>query len=159
MLKEGDRAPDFKLPDQDGREVRLSDFAGKPVVVYFYSRDNTSGCTRQALAFRDVQERLKQLGAVLLGVSRDSVASHKRFADKNVLPFPLLSDPELTALQAYGVWQEKKMYGKTSMGVVRSVFVIGGDGRVLKAFSRVKPDTGAAAALAYLEGINVQKPE
>jgi peroxiredoxin Q/BCP len=159
MLKEGDRAPDFTLMDQDGREVRLSDFAGKPVVVYFYSRDNTSGCTRQALAFRDAHERLKELGAVLLGISRDSEASHRRFADKNALPFPLLSDPELTVLQAFGVWQEKELYGKTSMGVVRSVFVIGGDGRVLKVFKRVKPDTGTAEALAYLEGINGQKPE
>lgn len=159
MLEEGNRAPDFALMDQYGREVRLSDFAGKPVVVYFYSRDNTSGCTRQALAFRDVHERLEELGAVLLGISRDSVLSHKRFADKNALPFPLLSDPELTSIQAFGVWQEKKLYGKTSMGVARSVFVIGGDGRVLKVFKRVKPDSGTAEVLAYLEGINGQKQE
>ena len=130
MLEAGMKAPDFTLPDKDGNLVSLSDFAGRRVVLYFYPRDNTPGCTRQACAFAGAYEDFKALDAVVIGVSKDSAASHQKFAEKHGLPFLLLSDPELTAIQAYGVWQEKKNYGKVSMGVVRSTFIIGSDGMV-----------------------------
>ena len=151
MLPVGSKAPQFTLPDQDGNAVSLSDFIGKKVVLYFYPRDNTPGCTRQACAFAERQEEFARLGAVVIGVSKDSQASHQRFAEKYDLPFVLLSDPELTAIQAYGVWQEKKNYGKVSMGVVRSTFVINGEGVIEKVMPKVKPDTNAAEILAYLE--------
>ena len=144
MLTVGEKAPEFTLQDKDGNTVSLSDFAGKKVVVYFYPKDNTPGCTRQARAFAAVYEELQQLGAVVLGVSRDSSASHLRFIQKNGLPFRLLSDPERTVLEAYGVWQEKKNYGKVSMGVVRSTYIIDEDGLVEKVMPKVKPDTNAA---------------
>ena len=150
MLEVGMKAPAFTLPDKDGNLVSLSDFAGKRVVLYFYPRDNTPGCTRQACAFAGAYEEFGALGAVVIGVSKDSTASHQRFAAKHELPFLLLSDPELTAIQAYGVWQEKKNYGKVSMGVVRSTFVIDGDGVIEKVMPKVKPDTNAAEVLAYL---------
>ena len=130
MLEVGMRAPDFTLPDKDGRMVSLSDFAGKRVVLYFYPRDNTPGCTRQACAFAAAYEAFKSMDAVVIGVSKDSVASHQKFAEKYGLPFVLLSDPELTAIQAYGVWQEKKSYGKVSMGVVRTTYVIDPEGGI-----------------------------
>ncbi|MDE6837698.1 MAG: thioredoxin-dependent thiol peroxidase [Acutalibacter sp.] len=150
MLEAGTKAPSFTLPDKDGKLVSLEDFAGKRVVLYFYPRDNTPGCTRQACAFAGAYEEFGALGAVVIGVSKDSTASHQRFAAKHELPFLLLSDPELTAIQAYGVWQEKKNYGKVSMGVVRSTFVINGDGVIEKVMPKVKPDTNAAEVLAYL---------
>lgn len=150
MLEAGTKAPSFTLPDKDGKLVSLEDFAGKRVVIYFYPRDNTPGCTRQACAFAGAYEEFGALGAVVIGVSKDSTASHQRFAAKHELPFLLLSDPELTAIQAYGVWQEKKNYGKVSMGVVRSTFVINGDGVIEKVMHKVKPDTNAAEVLAYL---------
>jgi peroxiredoxin Q/BCP len=150
MLEAGTKAPSFTLPDKDGKLVSLEDFAGKRVVIYFYPRDNTPGCTRQACAFAGAYEEFGALGAVVIGVSKDSTASHQRFAAKHELPFLLLSDPELTAIQAYGVWQEKKNYGKVSMGVVRSTFVINGDGVIEKVMPKVKPDTNAAEVLAYL---------
>ena len=152
MLEVGMRAPDFTLPDKDGRMVSLSDFAGKRVVLYFYPRDNTPGCTRQACAFAAAYEAFKSLGAAVIGVSKDSVASHQKFAEKYGLPFVLLSDPELTAIQAYGVWQEKKNYGKVSMGVVRTTYVIDPEGVIEKVMPKVKPDTNAAEILAYLDG-------
>ena len=152
MLEVGMRAPDFTLPDKDGRMVSLSDFAGKRVVLYFYPRDNTPGCTRQACAFAAAYEAFKSLDAVVIGVSKDSVASHQKFAEKYGLPFVLLSDPELTAIQAYGVWQEKKNYGKVSMGVVRTTYVIDPEGVIEKVMPKVKPDTNAAEILAYLDG-------
>ena len=152
MLEVGMRAPDFTLPDKDGRMVSLSDFAGKRVVLYFYPRDNTPGCTRQACAFAAAYEAVKSMDAVVIGVSKDSVASHQKFAEKYGLPFVLLSDPELTAIQAYGVWQEKKNYGKVSMGVVRTTYVIDPEGVIEKVMSKVKPDTNAAEILAYLDG-------
>ena len=152
MLEVGMRAPDFTLPDKDGRMVSLSDFAGKRVVLYFYPRDNTPGCTRQACAFAAAYEAFKSMDAVVIGVSKDSVASHQKFAEKYGLPFVLLSDPELTAIQAYGVWQEKKSYGKVSMGVVRTTYVIDPEGVIEKVMSKVKPDTNAAEILAYLDG-------
>ena len=152
MLESGTKAPEFTLPDKDGNPVSLSDFAGRRVVLYFYPRDNTPGCTRQACAFAGAYEEFKKMDAVVIGVSKDSVASHQKFAEKHNLPFILLSDPELSAIQAYGVWQEKKNYGKVSMGVVRSTFVIGGDGIIEKVMPKVKPDTNAAEILAYLKG-------
>ena len=150
MLEVGMKAPAFTLPDKDGNLVSLSDFAGKRVVLYFYPRDNTPGCTRQACAFAAAYEAFKALDAVVIGVSKDSAASHQKFAEKHGLPFILLSDPELTAIQAYGVWQEKKLYGKVSMGVVRSTFVINENGMIEKAMPKVKPDTNAAEILEYL---------
>ena len=152
MLEVGMRAPDFTLPDKDGRMVSLSDFAGKRVVLYFYPRDNTPGCTRQACAFAAAYEAFKSMDAVVIGVSKDSVASHQKFAEKYGLPFVLLSDPELTAIQAYGVWQEKKSYGKVSMGVVRTTYVIDPEGVIEKVMPKVKPDTNAAEILAYVDG-------
>jgi peroxiredoxin Q/BCP len=144
------KAPAFTLPDKDGNLVSLADFAGKTVALYFYPRDNTPGCTRQACAFAGAYEGFKKIDAVVIGVSKDSQASHQRFAEKYDLPFVLLSDPELTAIQAYGVWQEKKNYGKVSMGVVRSTFVINGEGVIEKVMPKVKPDTNAGEILAYL---------
>lgn len=152
MLEVGTKAPDFTLPDKEGKMVSLSDFAGKRVVLYFYPKDNTPGCTRQACAFAGAYEEFKTLDAVVIGVSKDSVASHQKFAEKYDLPFVLLSDPELTAIQAYGVWQEKKLYGKVSMGVVRSTYVIDKNGVIEKVMPKVKPDTNAAEILDYLRG-------
>ena len=150
MLEVGMKAPAFTLPDKDGNLVSLSDFAGKRVVLYFYPRDNTPGCTRQACAFAAAYEAFKALDAVVIGVSKDTAASHQKFAQKHELPFILLSDPELAAIQAYGVWQEKKNYGKVSMGVVRSTFVIDGAGNIEKVMPKVKPDTNAQEILDYL---------
>ncbi len=150
MLEVGTKAPEFTLPDKDGNPVSLTDFAGKKVVLYFYPKDNTPGCTRQACTFAGAYEDFKKINAVVIGVSKDSVASHQKFAEKHGLPFILLSDPELTAIQAYGVWQEKKLYGKVSMGVVRSTFVINENGMIEKAMPKVKPDTNAAEILEYL---------
>ena len=150
MLEVGTKAPEFTLPDKDGNPVSLTDFAGKKVVLYFYPKDNTPGCTRQACAFAEAYEEFKKINAVVIGVSKDSVASHQKFAEKHGLPFILLSDPELTAIQAYGVWQEKKLYGKVSMGVVRSTFVIDENGMIEKVMPKVKPDTNAAEILEYL---------
>ena len=152
MLEIGTKAPAFTLPDKDGSLVSLSDFAGRKVVLYFYPRDNTPGCTRQACAFAGAFEEFKKINVVVIGISKDSVASHQKFAEKHSLPFILLSDPELTAIQAYGVWQEKKLYGKVSMGVVRSTFVIDENGMIEKVMPKVKPDTNAAEILAYLAG-------
>ena len=152
MLEVGTKAPEFTLPDQDGNPVSLSDFAGKKVVLYFYPRDNTPGCTRQACAFAAAYEDFQKLDAVVIGVSKDSAASHRKFAEKHGLPFILLADPELTVLQAYDVWQEKKLYGKVSMGVVRSTYIIDENGVIEKAMPKVKPDTNAAEILAYLDG-------
>ena len=150
MLEIGTKAPEFTLPDKDGNSVSLSDFAGKKVVLYFYPRDNTPGCTRQACAFAGAYEEFKKINVVVIGISKDSVASHQKFAEKHSLPFILLSDPELTAIQAYGVWQEKKLYGKVSMGVVRSTFIIDENGVIEKVMPKVKPDTNAADILEYL---------
>ena len=151
MLEAGMKAPDFTLPDKGGNPVSLSDFAGKKVVLYFYPKDNTPGCTRQACAFAAAYGEFEQLGVAVIGVSKDSAASHQKFADKHGLPFILLSDPELTAIQAYDVWQEKKLYGKVSMGVVRTTYVIDEHGVIEKAMPKVKPDTNAAEILDYLK--------
>ena len=152
MLQTGAIAPDFTLPNQDGVPVSLRDFRGKQVVLYFYPKDNTPGCTRQACAFAGAYGEFAALDAVVIGISKDSSASHQRFAEKYSLPFLLLADPELTAIQAYGVWQEKKLYGKVSMGVVRTTFLIDREGRIQKVMPKVKPDTNAAEVLACLRG-------
>ena len=150
MLEVGALAPDFTLNDQNGNAVSLSDFRGKKVVVYFYPKDNTPGCTRQACAFAQNFEGFRSLDVPVIGISKDSVASHLKFAQKYELPFILLADPERAAIEPFGVWQEKKLYGKVSMGVVRSTFIIDEEGRVEKVMPKVKPDTNAAEILEYL---------
>jgi len=152
MLEVGMKAPDFTLLDKRGNSVSLSDFLGKKVVLYFYPKDSTPGCTRQACAFAQNHSNFEDKNVVVIGVSRDSVTSHLKFAEKYELPFVLLSDPELVAIQAYGVWQEKKLYGKVSMGVVRSTYLIDEQGVIEKVMPKVKPDTNAAEILAYLNG-------
>ena len=150
MLQEGMQAPAFMLADKDGKMVLLSDFLGKKVVLYFYPKDNTPGCTRQACAFAAAYSEFEKKNAVVIGISKDSASSHEKFAEKYNLPFILLSDPELQALQAYGVWLEKKLYGKTSMGVVRMTFLIDEQGKIIKVMPKVKPDTNAAEVLELL---------
>jgi len=152
MLEVGVKAPEFTLKDKDGKDVSLTDFLGKKVVLYFYPRDNTPGCTRQACAFAQSYDAFRSDDVVVIGISKDSVASHLKFAEKYDLPFVLLSDPELQAIQAYGVWQEKKNYGKVSMGVVRSTYIIDENGMIEKVMPKVKPDTNAAEILEYLKG-------
>ena len=152
MLAVGSVAPSFTLPDKDGNMVSLSDFVGKKVVLYFYPKDSTPGCTRQAQAFRDAFAQFVEAGAVVIGISKDSVKSHLNFATKQELPFILLSDTEHTVLEAYEVWQEKKLYGKVSMGVVRSVYVIDAEGKVAAAWTKVKPEQSAVDALNFVCG-------
>lgn len=149
-MKIGTPAPDFTLADQQGRPVSLADFKGQKLVLYFYPKDHTPGCTRQACAFAGASRNFEALGVAVLGISRDSVSSHLDFAREHRLPFRLLSDPELETIQAYGVWQEKKLYGKVSMGVVRTTFVIDEAGRIEKVMEKVHPDTNAAELLDYL---------
>lgn len=150
MLETGTKAPDFTLPDKDGNSVSLSSFAGKKVVLYFYPRDNTAGCSKQACAFAASYDKFTEKGTVVIGISKDSVKSHSNFALKYNLPFILLSDTELTAIKAYDVWHEKKMCGKTSMGVVRTTYIIDENGVIEKVMPKVKPDTNAAEVLEYL---------
>ena len=150
MLEKGTKAPDFTLFDKDGNEVSLSDFFGKKIVLYFYPKDNTPGCTRQACAFAESFEKFKELDAVVIGISKDSVSSHVKFAEKYSLPFVLLSDPEHKVIEAFGAWQEKKNYGKTYFGTVRSTFIIDENGIIEKVMPKVKPDTNAAEILEYL---------
>ncbi len=150
MLKTGDMAPQFTLKDKEGNNVSLSDFAGRKVVLYFYPKDNTPGCTRQACAFAASFAEFEKKGAVVIGVSRDGVASHAKFAEKYSLPFILLSDPELEAIRKYGVWQEKKNYGKTTMGVVRTTFIIDEEGNIAHIMPKVKPDTNAGEVLELI---------
>ena len=152
MLETGTKAPDFTLNDKDGNAVSLTDFSGKKVVLYFYPKDNTPGCTRQACAFAQNYEEFKNRDVAVIGVSKDSAASHVKFAEKHDLPFILLSDTELQAIQAYDVWKEKKVCGKVGMGVVRTTYVIDDQGVIEKAMPKVKPDTNAADILAYLDG-------
>ena len=150
MLNVGDFAPEIQLIDQHGEEFLLSAHRGKKIVLYFYPRDNTPGCTRQACAFAGAYAEFEKRGALVVGISKDSVASHVRFAEKYALPFILLSDPDLAAIQAYGVFQEKKQCGKISMGVVRTTFLIDEEGRIARVMPKVKPDTNAAEILAIL---------
>ena len=150
MLEIGMKAPNFTLKDKNGNDVSLSDFIGKKVVLYFYPKDNTPGCTRQACAFAGAYKQFKAKGVEVIGISKDSVASHVKFAEKYDLPFVLLSDPDRIAIEAYGVWQEKKMYGKVTFGVVRTTFIIDENGNIEKVMPKVKPDTNAADILAEL---------
>ncbi|MBR0137810.1 MAG: thioredoxin-dependent thiol peroxidase [Erysipelotrichaceae bacterium] len=150
MLEKGTKAPDFCLNDKDGNEVRLSDFLGRKVVLYFYPKDNTPGCTRQACAFAGTYQQFAKKNVAVIGISKDSVASHQKFAEKYSLPFVLLADPNREAIEAYGVWQEKKNYGKVTMGVVRSTFIIDENGIIEKVMPKVKPDTNAQEILEYL---------
>lgn len=150
MLEVGTKAPDFTLPDKNGAPVSLSDFLGRKIVLYFYPRDNTPGCTRQACAFAQSYGEFNGKNVVVIGVSKDSVSSHLKFAEKYELPFLLLSDPEHKVIETYEVWQEKKLYGKVSMGVVRSTYLIDEQGVIEKVMPKVKPDTNAAEILAYL---------
>lgn len=150
MLNVGEIAPEIQLIDQHGTEFSLSMHRGKKIVLYFYPRDNTPGCTRQACAFAGAYAEFEKRGVLVVGISKDSVASHVRFAEKYALPFILLSDPDLAAIQAYGVFQEKKQCGKTSMGVVRTTFLIDEEGRIVHVMPKVKPDTNAAEILAIL---------
>jgi peroxiredoxin Q/BCP len=146
-LAEGSPAPDFSLQDQHGREVSLASLRGKPVVLYFYPKDDTSGCTKQACAFRDTRLDYEKAGATVVGVSPDGVSSHLKFATKHELPFTLLADPEKVACEAYGVWQEKSMYGRKYMGVERTTFLIGPDGRIARIFPKVKVPGHASKVL------------
>ena len=150
MLEVGMKAPAFALQNQNGETVRLADFLGRRVVLYFYPKDHTPGCTRQACAFAGAYAEFERRGVVVIGVSRDSVASHAKFAEKHHLPFILLSDPDREAIEAYGVWQEKKLYGKVSMGVVRTTFIIDENGNIERVMNKVKPDTNASDILAAL---------
>ena len=150
MLKVGMKAPDFTLQDKDGNTVSLSDFLGRKVVLYFYPKDNTPGCTRQACAFAGAYAEFQAKNVAVIGISKDSVASHVKFAEKYNLPFVLLADPDRQAIEAFGVWQEKKMCGKVSMGVVRTTFIIDENGVIEHVMPKVKPDTNAAEILAYL---------
>lgn len=150
MLEVGSKAPDFVLPDQNGEMHKLSDYVGKKVILYFYPKDNTPGCTKQACNFGELYPQFLEKGAVVLGVSKDSVASHKKFEEKFGLPFTLLSDTELTAIQAYDVWQEKKNYGKVSMGVVRTTYLIDEKGYIAKVFKKVKAAENPAQMLEAL---------
>ena len=152
MLEVGMKAPAFTLPDQNGNSVSLSDFAGTKVVLDFYPKDNTPGCTRQACAFAQNYAQFQAKDVMVIGISKDSTASHLKFAQKYELPFVLLSDPERQAIEAYGVWQEKKLYGKVSMGVVRSTYLINEQGVIEKVMPKVKPDSNAEQILAYLNG-------
>ena len=150
MLEVGMKAPQFTLTDGNGNTVSLADYLGKKVVLYFYPKDNTPGCTRQACAFAGAYDAFRKKGVEVIGISKDSVASHAKFAEKYSLPFVLLSDPARVAIEAYGVWQEKKQYGKVSMGVVRTTFLIDEQGNIAKIMPKVKPDTNAAEILAEL---------
>ena len=152
-LKVGDKAPAFKLINQDGETISLIDLKGKPVVLYFYPKDNTSGCTKEACNFRDEFPKFRKIKAEIIGVSADSVESHKKFADKYKLPFNLLSDEKKEVLEKYGVWQEKSMYGKKYMGIVRTTFVIGSDGKIKKIFPKVKVDNHNKEVMEALKEI------
>ena len=150
MLLVGEKAPNFTLPDKNGNMISLSDFLGKKVVLYFYPKDNTPGCSKQACAFQGLLKGFKNKGVEVIGISKDSTASHQKFSDKYGLEFTLLSDVERKAIEPYGVWQEKKMCGKVGMGVVRTTFIINEEGIIEKIMPKVKPDTNAAEILVEL---------
>ena len=151
MLEIGTKAPEFSLPDQNGEMRSLADYRGQKVILYFYPKDMTAGCTKQACAFGDLYPQFREKGAVVLGVSKDSVASHKRFEEKYGLPFILLSDPEKTVIQAYDVLKEKKNYGKVTLGVVRTTYLIDENGVIAKAFDKVKAADNPKQMLGVLE--------
>jgi peroxiredoxin Q/BCP len=151
MLKEGQKAPAFELESSDGGKVKLADFAGKTLVVYFYPRDATPGCTREAQGFRDAAKELQKRGAAVVGISRDSIASHQKFCTAQKLDFPLLSDPKSEVHEKYGAWGEKTSYGKTTTGVIRTTVVIGPDGKVKKVFPNVKVDGHVDKVIAAID--------
>jgi len=151
MLEVGTKAPGFSLPDQNGQVHTLEEYKGKKVILYFYPKDNTPGCTQQACGFGELYPQFMEKGAVVIGISKDSVASHKKFEDKFNLPFTLLSDTELSAIQAYDVWQEKNMYGKKTMGVVRTTYLIDEDGIIVKVFGKVKAADNPSQMLEELQ--------
>lgn len=150
MLQTGTKAPNFSLSDQNGQIHTLEEYKGKKVILYFYPKDNTPGCTTQACGFAELYPQFQEKGAVILGVSKDSVASHKKFEEKNNLPFTLLSDPDLSCIQAYDVWHEKKNYGKVSMGVVRTTYLIDEEGMIVQAYDKVKTAQNPAQMLACI---------
>jgi peroxiredoxin Q/BCP len=150
MLKEGDKAPNFILKNEQDQEIALNDFKGKKAVLYFYPKDNTPGCTKEACSFRDVYDDILDAGAVVIGISKDDISSHEKFKNKHKLPFYLLSDPNNSVIESYGAWQEKKMYGKTFMGIVRSTFIIDENGIIIKIYPKVKPDTHGEEVLKVL---------
>lgn len=152
-LEPGTKAPAFRLQDDRGRTVALADLKGKPVVLYFYPKDDTPGCTKEACAFRDAERELEKLGAVVLGVSPDTVESHAKFRDKYSLNFPLLADPDHKVAEKYGAWREKNMYGKKSMGIQRSTYLIAPDGKIAKVWKRVKVDGHAEQVLEALRDL------
>ena len=154
MLQTGTKAPEFTLPDQNGELHSLKDYRGKRVLLYFYPRDNTPGCTKQACGYSERYPQFEEKGVVILGISKDSVASHKRFEEKQGLTITLLSDTELEVIQAYDVWKEKKLFGKVSMGTVRATYIMDENGVIEAAMPKVKPDTNASEILAYLEKKN-----
>lgn len=147
MLEAGIKAPEFTLSDQNGNQVSLKNFQGKKVILYFYSKDNTAGCTKQACSFAELYPHFTEKNVEILGISKDSESSHRKFAEKYSLPFPILSDPERTVIEAYDVWKEKNMYGKKVMGVVRTTYLIDENGRIEKAFAKVKAAENAAQML------------
>lgn len=150
MLKVGDKAPDFILKNEQHQDLPLRDFRGKKVVLYFYPKDNTPGCTKEACSFRDAYDDILEAGAVVIGVSKDDASVHEKFKDKHNLPFYLLSDLDNAVIEAYGAWQEKKMFGKTYMGIVRSTFIIDENGRIIKIYPKVKIDTHVEEVLKAL---------
>jgi len=153
-IEAGEKAPDFTLTTHEGGQLKLSSLRGQTVVLYFYPRDDTPGCTKEACGFRDAEKRLTQAGAVVLGVSPDSPESHARFREKYSLPFTLLADPEHTVAESYGAWREKNMYGKKSLGIARSTFIIDPTGRVVKVFKAVKTAVHAEQVLAAVAELN-----
>lgn len=153
MLKVGDKAPDFKLKDETEREISLSDFRGRKVVLYFYPKDDTPGCTKEACSFRDVYDEILEAGAVVIGVSKDDTSSHEKFKKKYNLPFYLLSDPENKVIEKYGAWQEKKMYGKTYLGIARITYIVDEEGVIQKAYPKVKPENHGVEILEALKNI------
>ncbi|MBZ9687843.1 thioredoxin-dependent thiol peroxidase [Clostridium estertheticum] len=151
MLKEGDKAPGFTLNNEENQDIRLSDFKGKKVVIYFYPKDDTPGCTKEACSFRDVYDDILDVGAVVIGISADNSSSHQKFKNKHTLPFYLLTDADHSVIESYGAWQEKKMFGKTYMGIARSTFIIDENGTIIKVYQKVKPDDHGEEVLKVLK--------
>ncbi|MCB2298443.1 thioredoxin-dependent thiol peroxidase [Clostridium tagluense] len=151
MLKEGDKAPGFTLKNEGNQDIMLSNFNGKKVVIYFYPKDDTPGCTKEACSFRDVYDDILDAGAVVIGISADNSTSHQKFKDKHTLPFYLLTDADHSVIESYGAWQEKKMFGKTYMGIVRSTFIIDENGTIIKTYQKVKPEEHGEEVLKVLK--------
>ncbi|MGH4139036.1 thioredoxin-dependent thiol peroxidase [Clostridium sp.] len=152
MLKEGEQAPNFTLKSEQGQDITLSDFKGKKIVLYFYPKDDTPGCTKEACSFRDVYDDILEANAIVIGISKDNASSHLKFRDKHNLPFYLLSDPDHKVIESYGSWQEKKMFGKIYMGITRLTYVVDENGTIIKAYPKVKPDEHGEEVLKILRG-------